>query len=123
MITKVWNNAFAPLGLSPAHAYLIRLVLEKPGLMQKEIGQELHLEKSTITRFIDKMVEAGYLKRKVKIKEESKHQYIYATGKAQAIKIELENIGDTLYKKSQQLIELDDLAKLVKDMRDITEWH
>lgn len=121
MVTKVWSEAFAPLGLSPSHAYLIRLVLEKPGLLQKEIGQELHLEKSTITRFIDKMVKQGYLKRRAEIVDDIKYQHIYATQKAHDIAEELEKIGDALYEKSQQLINLDELKDFVAGMRELTQ--
>ncbi|MCF6193385.1 MAG: MarR family transcriptional regulator, partial [Kangiellaceae bacterium] len=59
-VGKIWQEAFEEVGLAPAHAYLLRLVLEQPGIAQSKISAELHLEKSTITRFIDKMVDQGY---------------------------------------------------------------
>ncbi len=37
-INRMWNDAFASMELSPAHAYLLRLVLDEPGLSPKQIG-------------------------------------------------------------------------------------
>ena len=53
VVNRIWDDAFAELGLSPSHAYLLRLVLSQPGLTPKQINLELKLEKSTVTRFID----------------------------------------------------------------------
>ena len=53
VVNRIWDDAFAELGLSPSHAYLLRLVLSQPGLTPKQISLELKLEKSTVTRFID----------------------------------------------------------------------
>ncbi len=121
VVSKIWKEAYAELDLAPAHAYLLRLVLEKPGLAQKEIAAELHLEKSTITRFIDKMVEEGYLQRKVSNDENQKEQSIFPTRKADNIKKALNDIGDSLYARMQQKIQQDDLSALVNLERIATE--
>ncbi len=113
VVSKIWKDAYAELKLAPAHAYLLRLILEKPGLAQKEIAVELHLEKSTITRFIDKMVEEGYLQRHVINGENQKEQSIFPTPKAEEIKKRLNDIGDNLYATMQQKIQQDDLSTLV----------
>ena len=120
IVGKIWVDAFAPLGLAPAHAYLLRLVLKKPGLLQKEIGEQLHLEKSTITRFVDKMVKQGYLIRQSSVVENVKYQHIFATTKAKNIAEKLEETGDELYKKMQQAINIEDLTALVNTMRNLT---
>lgn len=120
VVNKMMNEAYAPLGLSAAHAYLLRLVLENPGLLQKEIGSMLHLEKSTITRFIDKMVDAGYLTRKPSIIDEIKYQHIHPTGKAEKIRDELESIGDSMYKSMTHSIKAKEFSDIVSSMRNIT---
>ncbi len=47
------NTEFRQTGLSAPHAYVMRLVLDDPGLSQKQLAEELHLDPSTVTRFID----------------------------------------------------------------------
>ena len=121
IVNKIWKDAYAELNLAPAHAYLLRLVLAQPGLAQKQIATELHLEKSTITRFIDKMVEDGYLLRKASAGSNQKEQCIFATATAQAIEHRLNEIGDQLYARMQQKVSLDDLTKLVTLERSASE--
>jgi len=120
VVNKKMNEAYSKLGLSPAHAYLLRLVLKQPGLLQKEIGSILHLEKSTITRFIDKMFEEGYLQRKASIVDEVKYHHIYATNKAKQIAEELESIGASVYQDMINTIQADEFFDFVKTMRTIT---
>jgi len=121
VVNKMMNDAYAPLGLSAAHSYLLRLVLEHPGLLQKEIGSMLHLEKSTITRFIDKMVEEGYLKRKPSIIDEIKYQHIHPTGKANKIHAELKSIGEAMYKTMTKSVKADEFLEFVSTMRSIIQ--
>lgn len=120
VVTKLCNEAYEDFDLSASHAYLLRLVLKHPGLLQKEIGQELHLEKSTITRFIDKMVEEGYLIRKPSIIDEIKYQHIYATAKTKNIEKQLEATGMELYKNMQKALDLEQLTNFVETMRNLT---
>ncbi len=120
VVNKMMNDAYAPLGLSAAHSYLLRLVLKQPGLLQKEIGSILHLEKSTVTRFIDKMVEEGYLQRKPSVIDEVKYRHIFATGKAKHIESELESIGSSVYHQMTKTIKIDKFSEFVTDMIKIT---
>ncbi len=113
VVSRIWAGAYSELGLSPAHAYLLRLVLEQPGLVQKEIAAELNLEKSTITRFIDKMVDEGYLLRKASTAGNHKEQCIFPTPKARKIETRLNDIGNELYAKMRQQVSADDLVALV----------
>ena len=81
-VEKIWKQAYAELGLAPSHAYMLRLVLERPGLAQRDIASELNLEKSTITRFIDKMETEGYVQR---ASANNKELAIFPTNKAKKI--------------------------------------
>ncbi len=117
VVGKIWKDAFAEVGLAPSHAYLLRLLLKHPGLVQKEIGEKLHLEKSTITRFVDKMVEEGYLQRKTPHSGNLKEQQIYPTKKAKKISNRLEEIGDLLYLRMQSVIKNNLLGELVGNIK------
>jgi len=121
VVNKLMNDAYASIGLSAAHAYLLRLVLDNPGLLQKEIGSMLHLEKSTITRFINKMVDEGYLIRKPSIIDEIKYQHIYATAQALKIKNELDAIGKSVYKQMTDAISSDEFVNIVDKIRTVTQ--
>ncbi len=112
-VNKIWDDAFQSQGFSPAHAYLLRLILEKPGLTQKEIASELSLEKSTITRFVDALEERGYLRRK----KTGREQVIFPTAASQKIEKELNMKGEELYQTMIKNIGKDKLIKLVGQIR------
>ena len=117
-INRIWKEAFAEVGLSPSHAYLLRLAIASPGLSQRAIAEELHLEKSTVTRFIDKMEAAGYLTREILAKRNTREQNIYPTEKAILLSERLEAIGDRLYADMVEAIGENQLKKLVVDLRE-----
>lgn len=113
-INKIWDQAFSELGFSPAHAYLLRLVLDNPAISQKQIAEELKLEKSTITRFIDNLQKRGYLKRT----KNGRAQIIQPTAAAIKLQDQLNIKGDDLYKKMTRTMGHSDLINLVAQLRD-----
>ncbi|QYZ65248.1 MAG: hypothetical protein OI74_07885 [Gammaproteobacteria bacterium (ex Lamellibrachia satsuma)] len=112
-VNRVWARAFEDLGLSPAHAYLLRVVLEKPGTSQQAIATELQLEKSTVARFIESLEGRGYLRRD----KAGREQLVYPSQNAMAIAEELQRRGDQLYRRMIKDLGKNDMAKLVKDLR------
>lgn len=118
-VNRIWDNAFAEFELSPSHAYLLRLVLANPGMAPKQIVQELKLEKSTVTRFIDALQKKGLLVRKQAETQDARELGIYPTRKAEKIAAQLEDKGNTLYRQMVKTIGKSDLTSLVKQLRDI----
>lgn len=116
-VDKIWENAFADLGLSPAHAYLLRLVLTQPSITQKGIAQELRLEKSTVTRFIDALAEKGYLRRT----RVGREQRIAPTAAARRLETQLNAQGDALYAKMTKAIGTTNLVDLVRRLREASD--
>ena len=116
-VNRVWDQAFADLGLSPSHAYLLRLVLSKPGISQKEIAGELRLEKSTVTRFIDALEDRGYLKRN----KVGREQIVSATSTAVKMEKELNRRGDALYLRMIHDIGKTALVGLVGQLRETSK--
>ncbi len=110
-VDRLWKEAYGELSLAPSHAYLLRLVLAKPGLSPSEIGRELNLEKSTVTRFVDRLVDAGYLLRSTGDTEYQTGQQIVATNRAREISGRLEAIGEELYRRMTTLIGEDELRQ------------
>ena len=117
-INRIWNQAFAEFDLSPAHAYLLRLVLSQPGLSPKQIGQELKLEKSTVTRFLQVLEDKFLLQRKKGLSQDAREQGIYPTARAKKIAHELEQAGNQLYQKMARDLGSDGLTSLVQQLRE-----
>ncbi|MCA1784895.1 MAG: MarR family transcriptional regulator [Desulfobacteraceae bacterium] len=81
-LLKLAETSFAPLNLSPAHASLLLILFENPGINPKKLGHLLQLTPSTITRFIDSLVK----KKLVKRKNCGKTSAIFPTDKGHEIK-------------------------------------
>ncbi len=63
LITKLADEEFRVTGLSPAHAFVMMVVNEKPGISPMEISNNLQIAPSTVTRFIDQLERKELLKR------------------------------------------------------------
>lgn len=62
-LLKLAEIEFKHLNLSPAHASLMLMVYDSPGITPKVLSHKLHLTPSTITRFIDALEKKGLVKR------------------------------------------------------------
>nr|NJM03332.1 MarR family transcriptional regulator [Desulfobacula sp.] len=62
-LLKLAEKEFKPLKLSPAHASLMLLVYDTPGISPKHLSRLLNLTPSTITRFVDVLEKKKLLKR------------------------------------------------------------
>ncbi|MGG4142542.1 MarR family transcriptional regulator [Paenibacillus algorifonticola] len=80
-ITRMADEAFATTGLAPAYGYLIRLVVGKPGIAQKELSEKLYITPSTLTRFIDKLEAKQLVERQV----QGKTVLVYPTNKGKEL--------------------------------------
>lgn len=116
-VNQIWDEAFAEFDLSPSHAYMLRLILSSPGLTPKQISQELKLEKSTITRFLDAVQKKGLIRRHKGISGDAREQGIYPTKKAEKMAMQLEQKGNVLYRKMLDSIGKNELTSLVAQLR------
>lgn len=119
-VNRIWGKAYAKYDLSPPHAFLLRLVLNKPRLRPKEISKELGIDKSTVTRFIDSLVKRGFLIRR-QASSDGREQRIHPTKKAQEIHEELDATGRKLTDSAREVIGEKMLETVVRDMRKVKE--
>lgn len=81
IVTKMAEEEFTISGLSPTYAYLLMAVYDKEGISQKELGEILHLQPSTVTRFIEKLTAKDLIYNKV----EGRLSLIYTTKKGKEL--------------------------------------
>ncbi len=112
-VNAIWDEAFAEFNLSPAHAYLLRLILEQPGLTQTEITRELKLEKSTVARFVKVLEEKLLLSRD----RQGREVLVFPTAKAHSVQKQLSEKGNELYQKMIDGVGEGELTELVSSLR------
>jgi DNA-binding MarR family transcriptional regulator len=64
VVEREWAIAFKPFGLTPPQAFLLRMVLAKPGLSQHELATALTIARPTATRLIDGLQTLGLIERR-----------------------------------------------------------
>ena len=114
VVARMAEEEFKTTGLSPSHAFLMMLVNDNPGIGQKELGEQLHLAPSTVTRFIDSLVYRGYLIRK----SQGKVSNIHSTNKGKQLKKPIDAAWKNLYHRYSKILgtkEGDRLTRLIDE--------
>lgn len=117
-VSRIWAEAYRPFDLSPPHAFLLRVVLAKPGLLPCDLARELNLSRSTVTRFLDSLEQRGYLKRTATT-QDGREVQVYPTKKSIAIHKKLDQTGSELSRFMGEVLGQDDLTRTVAKLRKI----
>lgn len=119
-LNSIWEKAFAEFDLPPSHAYLLRLVLEHPGLTQQKLAEELRLNKSTVTRFISALEKKQLLIREGSSTDQ-RQRVVSPSLKALAIQNELQVLGGELYASMCEKLGRENVEEFVKTARLLHE--
>ena len=115
-LTSMAEEEFRKTGFAPNYAFIIMLVCEKPGMMQKELGAYLQLTPSTITRFVDKLERNHMVVRT----GEGKAVFLEATAEGRAMLPEIQAAWDRLYQRYSKIIGQKKGDKLTKQLWQAT---
>lgn len=75
------EKVFQDLGIGVPHVYLLILVHQYNGITQAELGDKLDIAPSTCTRFVDKLIGQGVLRKEY----DWKTAHVFITDKGEAI--------------------------------------
>ncbi|NGZ76452.1 MarR family winged helix-turn-helix transcriptional regulator [Saccharibacillus alkalitolerans] len=100
VLTKMAEDEFASCGLSPNGAFLLMAVYEQEGITQKRLGEMLHLQPSTVTRLIEKMIGRGLIYNQT----EGRLSRIYSTDKGRSLEAQIERCWDSLRERYGALL-------------------
>jgi DNA-binding MarR family transcriptional regulator len=84
-LEREWTKAFKPFGLTPSQAFMLRVVLAKPGLLQSELAAELSISRSTATRTLDGLQQLKLLERRA-TERDGRESAIEPTALAESMK-------------------------------------
>jgi DNA-binding MarR family transcriptional regulator len=63
-LEREWSAAFKPFDMTPSQAFLLRAVLDRPGLLQCELADDLAIARPTATRLLDGLGDKGLIERR-----------------------------------------------------------
>ncbi len=64
VLEREWSKAFKPFGLTPPQAFMLRVILKRPGLLQSELARELVISRPTATRALDGLQKLELVERR-----------------------------------------------------------
>ena len=103
VLEKEWTVAFAGFGLTPPQAFLLRLVLDQPGLSQRELADAMTIARPTATRALDGLEQRKLIRRRAG-DTDAREQRIHPTAEAEAIKDELNAASGKVTRRLKQLL-------------------
>lgn len=63
-LEREWTVAFKHFGLTPPQAFMLRAVLAKPGMLQRELAESMVISRPTATRALDGLQAKGLIERR-----------------------------------------------------------
>jgi DNA-binding MarR family transcriptional regulator len=91
-LEREWASAFKPFGLTPSQAFMLRVVLEQPGLLQNEVASILSISRSTATRTLDGLQKQMLVERRT-TERDGREFAIHPTAAARTMKAALNTAG------------------------------
>lgn len=99
-ITRMGEEEFATIGMTPSYAFLMMLAIESPGISQKEISSRMNMAPSTVSRFIDALVRRGFLEKE----QQGRSTYIHPTDKGTKIQSSIQEVWKNLYDRYSKIL-------------------
>lgn len=115
-LERIWSAAFAPFGLTPAQAFMLRVILEKPGALQSIVAAQMNVTRSTATRTIDGLEKLGLVKRRSSSRDGREFE-IHPTAEAIAMREGLNRASGHVTRTLKQKFGPDVFQRVVGEIR------
>lgn len=118
LLEREWTKAFKPFCLTPSQAFMLRVVLEKPSLLQSELAKELAISRPTATRTLDGLQKLGLVERRT-TESDGREYAIYPTASAQKLKESLNEASAAVTKRLKKELGHQHFEETVSTVRGI----
>jgi DNA-binding MarR family transcriptional regulator len=123
LLEREWTKAFRSLGLTPSQAFMLRVILEKPGLLQSELAKEMAISRPTATRSLDGLQKLELIERHAG-KNDGREYAIHPTTLAMSLKDKINIASGEVTKRLKKTLgvaHFDDTVSKVKKTRQSLE--
>jgi DNA-binding MarR family transcriptional regulator len=117
-LEREWVVAFKPFELSPSQAFLLRTILNQPGLLQRELADSLAISRPTATRVLDGLAAKELIERRDSGRD-GREYAIYPTRKAASLQSPLNEASAKVTKRLKKQLNEDVFADTVSKMRGV----
>jgi DNA-binding MarR family transcriptional regulator len=117
-VEQEWSDAFAAFGLTAPQAFMLRAVLARPGLLQRELAAELAIAKSTATRALDFLEAKGFIERRSG-QGDGREKSVFPTPAADSIRQALDEASGTVTSRLKKLLGTREFADTVTTIKSV----
>jgi DNA-binding MarR family transcriptional regulator len=117
-LEREWAVAFKPFELTPPQAFTLRAVLEQPGMVQRELADQLAIARPTATRALDALEAKGLVIRRSH-ERDGREQTVQPTRDALALKAALNDASGKITSKLKRMLGSGEFADAVTQLRTI----
>ena len=102
-LDREWTEAFAGFGLTPAQGFMLRAVLDRPGMAQSELAAQMSIARPTATRALDGLEKLGYVERQPGASD-GREIAVQPTAEARKLKTALAEASGAVTKRLKRLL-------------------
>lgn len=119
VLEREWTAAFKPFDLTPPQAFLLRIVLERPGLLQRDIADLMTIARPTATRAIDGLQAKGLVERRAS-ERDAREWSIHPTAEAASMRAAINEASGAVTARLKKILgagEFNDTVAKVRGVR------
>lgn len=102
-LEREWTRAFAPFELTPAQAFMLRTILDRPGLLQRELAAAMVISRPTATRTLDGLVAKALVERRGS-EADGREQTLYPAPEALVLRAKLNEASGSVTRRMKRLL-------------------
>jgi MarR family transcriptional regulator, temperature-dependent positive regulator of motility len=118
LLEKQWAIAFKPFDLTPPQAFMLRVVLESPGLSPGEVAKVMAIARPTATRALDGLELKGFISRSTSV-HDGREAFVFPTKSALAIEDSLKAASANVTKQYKKKLSDELFGETVKNARAV----
>ena len=90
--SAAFEQALAPLGITPSEAGMLRLIGRNPGISQKAVSEQLGVVPSRVVAVLDRLERQGHVERRRSATDRRSHE-VHLTATGERLLAALDNLG------------------------------
>ena len=117
-LDKEWSEAFAGFGLTPAQAFMLRVVLARPGIVPSELAEAMSIARPTATRALDGLERLGLVRRE-RSGRDGREVALVPTDRGTRLKTALNDASGAVTKRLKRLLGDDGFTDTVSKIKGV----
>lgn len=117
-LEREWSTAFAPFELTPPQAFMLRAILQQPGLLQRELADALGISRPTATRALDGLAAKGLVERRG-TERDARESTVHPTPQGVALHKPLDDASGAVTRRLKKLLGEQVFVETVSQVRGV----